>query len=179
MLSTSPPRKADSSVSTNIENDDRRELDSARPRPWDEEGRMGNASSQLPGSGEDMIAPRQWYDSPRWKAVKNKIPSPLARWTRIASNWMKGPKPPKKNRIKPLFEPVQTFHIRLLARLPPFFRICIFVCAFLVWIVPFGVLLHNHSLPSDIAGFGSPIKLACTNQLWYVVLYLDLRVETN
>ncbi|PVI01363.1 hypothetical protein DM02DRAFT_613759 [Periconia macrospinosa] len=166
MPSNSPPRKEHSSVAADLENGDRRELDSARPRPWDEEGGSGNASSQLPGRSEGMIASRPWYDTPRWKAVKSKIPSPLARWTRIASNWLQGPKPPRRNRIKPLFEPVQTFHIRLLARLPRFFRICIFVCAFFVWIIPFGVLLNDHGLPSDIAGFGAPIKLSCTNKLW-------------
>ncbi|CAI6341764.1 unnamed protein product [Periconia digitata] len=157
---TVPPHAVD------VEHGSRIELGSSRV--WSGEDNSINASPQNYGNGEG-VSPRaqqdQWYNTPRWRAFKSKIPSPLTRCTRTISNWMKGPQPSRRHRITPLWEPVQTFHIRLV-RLPRLFKVCIFVCAFMLWLVVFGVLLDTHGLPDDIAGFGAPVKLSCTNKLW-------------
>lgn len=36
----------------------------------------------------------------------------------------------------------------------------------MLWLVIFGVILSNDSLPRDIGGFGPPIRLSCTARLW-------------
>lgn len=168
MLWNSPPRKHDTPNVVDVEVGSRIELDSSRSCSG--EDTPGHASPPVPGSsGGDRR--HRWHDTPRWRAVKSRMPAPLTRCSRVAWNWLKGPKPPRPNSIKPLLEPIQTFHTRLLARLPRFIRFCIFICAFLIWIVSFGVVLKNRSLPNNIAGFGAPIKLTCTNKLWYVFIY--------
>ncbi|KAK7184805.1 hypothetical protein DPSP01_002225 [Paraphaeosphaeria sporulosa] len=109
---------------------------------------------------------RPWHDHPHWKKIKSKVPAPVAARTRKVSQWFRGPESAKPNRITPLFEPIQIFHIRLFSRLPTFARGCIFVCAFMLWLVIFGVILSKDSLPSDIGGFGPPVRLSCTARLW-------------
>jgi hypothetical protein len=39
----------------------------------------------------------------------------------------------------------------------------------MLWLVLFGVLLSKDSLPSNIGGFGTPIRLSCTARLWCVL----------
>lgn len=172
--SHSPHPKSASPNVLDVENGDRIELDS-KGSSRGESSFINttippHASSMTNSEGETARAHQHpWYESARWKDVERKLPTPLTRCTRAVWNWLNGPQPSRRHRIKPFFEPVQTFHTRLLARLPRVFRICIFVAAFMLWIVVFGVVLKNHSLPSDIAGFGAPVKLSCTNKLWYVL----------
>jgi phosphatidylserine synthase len=73
-----------------------------------------------------------------------------------------------RHRIDPIFERIQTLPVRLLARLPRWMRVCIYAIACVVWTVLFGVIITNYSLPTNFAGFGSPVGLSCVASLWYV-----------
>ncbi|KAF1953990.1 hypothetical protein CC80DRAFT_595524 [Byssothecium circinans] len=149
-----------------VENGDRIELDSSATSS--QHGISKNATPARRRSEDlDTHARGRWHDTPRWKTIERKLPTPVTHYARKVGLWFQGPQPLRSNQIKPFFEPVQTFHTRLFARLPRFVQTCIFVCAFVLWIVIFGVLLSNHGLPKDIAGFGAPVKLACSNKLWY------------
>lgn len=104
----------------------------------------------------------------RWQKVWNRIPQPVASRLHKAVDWIKGPQPARVYHIKPLFEPIQTFPARLVARLPKTARIGLLFTAFALWVVLFAVILSKFGNPNDIAGFGPPVKLSCTNRLWYV-----------
>ncbi|KAF2657337.1 hypothetical protein K491DRAFT_703513 [Lophiostoma macrostomum CBS 122681] len=107
------------------------------------------------------------YVGSKWRKVEEKLPRRMVRWTRKAIEWIKGPEPPVPYRIQPFFERIQTFPTRLLSRLPKLARVTIYLCAFMLWLVLFGVLISKRGLPSDIGGVGAPVRLACTSKLWY------------
>jgi hypothetical protein len=101
-----------------------------------------------------------------WARLEAKLPAPIARCSRAVVNWTRGPEPPRFYRIAPLFERIQTFPARWLARLPPWLLICMYIAVFVVWAVLFAVILTNYSLPSNIGGFGAPVTLSCVTNLW-------------
>jgi hypothetical protein len=122
---------------------------------------------------EDAVPRHRTFHTPRiWTKLEAKLPTPLSKSSRKVVNWIKGPAIPRTYSITPFFERVQTLPARLLARLPQWARLGIYVVAFIVWAVIFGVILTNYSLPSNIGGFGAPVALSCVTNLWYV-LYTD------
>ena len=102
-----------------------------------------------------------------WTRLETKLPAPVARWSRKAAGWLKGPEPPRIYRITPFLERIQTFPVRQLARLPQWVRACLYLVAFVLWAVLFAVILTNYSLPTNLAGFGAPVPLSCVTNLWY------------
>jgi hypothetical protein len=105
-----------------------------------------------------------------WKTISSKIPQPIPRWSRKAVDWIKGPQPPQVLRVNPFFEKIQTFPIRIMSRMPKFARIAILFLTFVLWVVIFGVILSKFALPSNIGGFGTPVRLGCVSRLWYASL---------
>ena len=120
------------------------------------------------GWGVDHAPPskRKWHETPFWDRLKSSIPAPIAHRAARVGSWLNGDGQSKPNSIVPLFAPVQTFHVRKFAQLPKLARAGILICVFMLWLVVFGVLLSKDSLPSDIGGFGTPIRLSCTARLW-------------
>lgn len=118
---------------------------------------------------EEPQQPRQRsFVSMSWRRMEEKLPGPLMRGFRKSCAWIKGPETPVLHRIVPLFEPVQTFPARLVARLPKTVRFCLFAVGFVLWVVLFGVIISSFSLPADLAGYGTPVRLGCAAQLWCV-----------
>jgi hypothetical protein len=115
----------------------------------------------------DYVQQHQTYLAAQWDRIRERIPAPVVHYTGKAVAWIKGPQPPKTYHINPLFENIQRLPIRILARLPKTGRIGILCLAFAIWIVVFGVIISDYSLPTDIARFGAPVRLACTSRLWY------------
>lgn len=109
---------------------------------------------------------KKWHESAAWKQVQDRIPAPITHHARRVVCWLKGGESPKTNVIAPVFARIQTAHTRHFARLPPLARACLFICAFMLWLVVFGVVLSKNSLPGDIGGFGAPVRLSCTARLW-------------
>ncbi|KAH8726269.1 hypothetical protein GQ44DRAFT_706037 [Phaeosphaeriaceae sp. PMI808] len=121
------------------------------------------ASSSTPA---EQRSKTETYTPQILTTLKARLPASIARWNDKAVGWIKGPEPPKKYYIVPLLERVQTFPVRLLGRLPPWARVCIYSITFVLWAVLFGVILTNYSLPSNLAGFGAPVRLSCVTNLW-------------
>jgi hypothetical protein len=101
-----------------------------------------------------------------WARVEERVPAPVSRCCRKIVKWTRGPEPPKIYHVVPVFERAQTLVVRLLARIPLWARLCIYILAFVLWAVLFGVLLSKDSLPKNIAGFGAPVRLSCVTSLW-------------
>jgi hypothetical protein len=101
-----------------------------------------------------------------WRKVERGLPAPVSRSGRKAVTWIKGPEPPIVHRINPLLEHIQTFCVRMISRLPRPLRFCIFAAALVLWVVLFGVIISDFSLPANLAGYGAPVRLGCTAQLW-------------
>ncbi|KAJ4301204.1 hypothetical protein N0V90_003295 [Kalmusia sp. IMI 367209] len=160
------PMKTYPTPVVDVENGVRIEQSSSSLAPGEPSTECVTSASRQSREVEDDHARGQWHQSPRWQRLESKIPSPIALRVRKVIQWTRGPQPPKVNRIKPFFERIQTFHIRLFARLPRFARVCVFICAFMLWLVLFGVILSKYSLPKDIGGFGAPVRLSCVNRLW-------------
>lgn len=115
---------------------------------------------------EDRQPARRSFVTKTWRKAETKVPAPVKRWSRKAIRWIKGPEPPVLHRINPFFEPIQTSPARLVARLPKLVRTCLFAVAFILWLVLFGVIISNFSLPTNLAGYGAPVRLGCAAQLW-------------
>jgi hypothetical protein len=110
---------------------------------------------------------RNTQSSPKWKEqLRRRTLGLLARWSRKAVAWAQGPRPAKEYSITPFFERWQTLPTRLLARLPKWLRICSYGLLCILWTVIFAVVISDRSLPSDIGGFGAPVRLSCVNNLW-------------
>lgn len=108
-----------------------------------------------------------------WKKAERRLPKLVTRWSRKAITWIKGPDPSILHYINPLLEPVQTFPAHLIARMPRMVRFCLFAAVFILWVILFGVIISNFSLPTNLAGYGAPVRLSCTAQLWYERLNLQ------
>lgn len=117
---------------------------------------------------EDRQPQQHSFVKETWRKAETKLPAPVTRWSRKAIGWIKGPELPVLQRINPLFENVQTYPARLVARLPKPVRFCLFAAASILWIVLFGVIISDFSLPTNLAGYGAPVRLGCAAQLWCV-----------
>ena len=113
--------------------------------------------------------------TPTWqRKMEQYTPAPVACWARKASEWAKGPKPQhKKYAIHAWGEHWQTLPARLLGQVPKWTRVCIYGIACITWIVIFALVISDGALPSDIGGFGAPVKLSCVNNLWYGLAFVN------
>jgi hypothetical protein len=140
---------------------------SSSPTP---DGSGSKAATPTPRRSLELqdVAPHHGeFHAPRmWTRLHAKLPAPLLRLNHQAGLWLKGPEPPKIQRITPLLERIQTLPVRLLARLPRWMRVCIYLTTLVVWAVLFGVIITNYSMPTNLAGFGAPVALSCVTSLW-------------
>lgn len=102
----------------------------------------------------------------QWNKAEGRLPKPVVQHTHTAWKWLKGPETRTRYHIKPLLEPVQTFAVRQLDRLPYWSRACLYGVTFIIWIVIFAVVVDRFSLPKNIGGLGAPLQLSCTTNLW-------------
>lgn len=115
----------------------------------------------------DIASPPLHEPTPQWRTTINrKTPVPVARFARKVATWVKGPQPPRRHTIAPLWERWQTFPTRMLGRLPKWLRVADYAIACVLWVVIFGVVVSSYGFPSDIGGWGAPVRLACVNNLW-------------
>lgn len=115
---------------------------------------------------EEPTPPYQARAQPFWQRAGKKLPRPIARLGSKTGDWCRGPKPPRKHRIVPFNEYLQTAPRDFIHGLRGWWRFVIFGLACCAWVVAFGLLLSLHRLPSDIDGHGPPVRLSCVDSLW-------------
>ncbi|KAF2178488.1 LCCL domain protein [Zopfia rhizophila CBS 207.26] len=162
MASTQPQSKDQEPTVIDLENGDRTARNTPSTTP---ETETSNSSTPEARNSHEFDNVRS-HESPPWARVWGTIPPPLSRKLRKVMEWMKGPDPPRIYKIISFFEPIQTAPIRLLSRLPKLARTVMFIFAFGLWIALFAIIISSFSLPGDIAGYGSPVRLSCITRLW-------------
>jgi len=130
-------------------------------------------ATTLPVESADAIATPetsgQEHDTPQEPYYANKyIPPRLQRvWNNVVV-WVKGPQPPRPWKIHPFFPKIQTAPIQLLNNYFPERRqkIGLLVFFYFCWILTFGLVLHRSAFAADIPGYGSPVRIRCTDRFW-------------
>ncbi|KAF2280841.1 uncharacterized protein EI97DRAFT_497584 [Westerdykella ornata] len=161
-MQSSESSKTEQAISTSIEVEN-----GTRPQDGSSQN-VQQGSHEMSTSierGRDQQYASQWHR--RRKRILDRLPIPVQRYSRKIVAWIKGPQPPRIHRISPFLEKVQGRPFRLLLRFPKSVRVGLVMLLFVVWVVLFGVILSKFSLPADIAGYGPPVKLACTTRPWF------------
>ncbi|EON62956.1 hypothetical protein W97_02182 [Coniosporium apollinis CBS 100218] len=135
----------------------------------------GNATGTSPTSSEDDVTLREALTSPE-SSLPRSAASPMSRWVpvpvvRVANavgNWVRGPDPPRRYKIYPLFPRIQEAPIRLLQSYFPKRRhkIALLVPFYAAWLLCFALVLHKSAFAGDIPGYGSPTRLNCLARYW-------------
>ncbi|KAI4635161.1 uncharacterized protein J4E87_000111 [Alternaria ethzedia] len=127
----------------------------------------------LPAESADAIATPETsgheHDTPQEPYYANKyIPPRLQRVWKNVVVWVKGPQPPRPWKIHPFFPKIQTAPIQLLNNYFPERRqkIGLLVFFYFCWILTFGLVLHRSAFAADIPGYGSPVRVRCTDRFW-------------
>ncbi len=98
------------------------------------------------------------------------VPLPLRKAGRATAGWIKGPKPPRELRIKPLFPQIQEAPLRFMDRYMPKqrHRICLLVASYAVWLLIWSLMLKHNSTSAYIEGYGKPSNIWCGASFWLV-----------
>ncbi|EOA84212.1 hypothetical protein ACJQWK_00963 [Exserohilum turcicum] len=96
------------------------------------------------------------------------LPPRLRRFCHNVVVWAKGPQPPRPWKIRPFFPRIQTAPIRFLNNYFPKKKqkIALLVFFYFCWILTFGLVLHRSAFAADIPGYGSPVRVRCTDRFW-------------
>lgn len=96
------------------------------------------------------------------------IPPRMQRtWNNICV-WVKGPQPPRPWKIRPFFPRIQTAPIQFVNNYFPKrkHKIALLVFFYFCWLLSFGLVLHRSAFAADIPGYGSPVRIRCTDRFW-------------
>lgn len=100
--------------------------------------------------------------------MAHRVPSPIRKASSFVVTWVKGPDPPRIWKINPYLPSIQTAPIRLLDRWAPkrMQRFALLMALYFCWLLCFVTILHKSAFSSEIAGYGSPSTLSCTDTYW-------------
>ena len=84
------------------------------------------------------------------------------------SSFLRGLDPPRKHRIRPVFEGLQTAPIRVVERLFPSLRskVIALIAFHALWAAIFLTILNWSVVGPEIPGYGMPNRLSCGARLW-------------
>ncbi|ERF76649.1 hypothetical protein EPUS_04469 [Endocarpon pusillum Z07020] len=96
------------------------------------------------------------------------VPLPLRKAGRATAEWIKGPKPSRELRIKPLYPQIQEAPLRLMDRYLPKqrHRICLLIASYAVWLLIWSLMLKHNSASAYIEGYGKPSNIWCGASFW-------------
>jgi len=136
-------------------------IDLIERRPDLEEGPM---SRRVSTTSTAVQNPSPASRLPKWC----KVPLPVRRLSNTIWRFIQGPKPPQRQRIRTFFPSIQNAPAKYLHKLFPnqIARYALGLVFFALWIMTFVLIISNVNLPSDLAGFGSPVRLSCTSSFW-------------
>ncbi|KAI9830027.1 MAG: hypothetical protein M1819_005857 [Sarea resinae] len=109
---------------------------------------------------------------PRWLEDLDSrftwIPWSVRHWGKIIKTWVKGPQPPRIQRIEPWFPRIQTAPLKLLDIYFPkrTQRIWLLIAYYIVWAITFVSVLHRSASSTYIPGYGQPAQVDCTTSYW-------------
>ncbi|KAF2179810.1 hypothetical protein K469DRAFT_730441 [Zopfia rhizophila CBS 207.26] len=100
--------------------------------------------------------------------VNKYIPPRFQRAWGATVQWVKGPQPPRPWKIRPLFPRVQTAPVQFLNNYFPKrkHRVLLLIFFYFCWLLSFGLVLHRSAFAADIPGYGSPVRIRCTDRFW-------------
>jgi hypothetical protein len=96
------------------------------------------------------------------------IPAPLQRTSKTVVKWVKGPQPPRIWKINPIFPNIQKAPLRLLQRYCPKrkHKVGLLIGFCFIWLLTFVTVLRKSAFASEVAGYGSPVRLSCAARYW-------------
>lgn len=96
------------------------------------------------------------------------IPPRLQRAWRATVVWVKGPQPPRPWKIRPFFPRVQYAPIQFLNNYFPKrkHKVTLLIFFYFCWFLSFSLVLHRSAFAADIPGYGSPVRVRCTDRFW-------------
>ncbi|KAF1935606.1 hypothetical protein EJ02DRAFT_460237 [Clathrospora elynae] len=96
------------------------------------------------------------------------IPPRLQRIWNIVVVWVKGPQPLRPWKIHPFFPEIQTAPIRFLDTYFPKKKqkVLLLIFFYACWLLTFGLVLHRSAFAADIPGYGSPVRITCSDRFW-------------
>ena len=96
------------------------------------------------------------------------MPPRLWRACRATADWVKGPQPPRPWKIRPLFPALQLAPLRFINNYFPkrAHKTALLVFFYFCWFLSFALVLHRSAFAADIPGYGSPVRVRCTDRLW-------------
>ncbi|RDW95082.1 hypothetical protein BP5796_00845 [Coleophoma crateriformis] len=117
-----------------------------------------DSSPPTPRFMQDERAARYW----KW------IPLPVRRVSKATVKWVKGPNPPRPQRIQPILPWIQEVPILLLDRYLPKqkHRIVLLIGYYFLWILTFAMVMQQSTIATEIEGWGSPANIGCGNTYW-------------
>jgi len=100
--------------------------------------------------------------------IKQETPSSIRRAGAVATDWVKGPKPPRPWKITPIFPSIQEAPIRLLDKYAPlkWQRFVLLAALYFAYILAFVLVLRKSAFASDVPGYGSPARISCGASFW-------------
>jgi hypothetical protein len=109
------------------------------------------------------------YQSPQESYYASKYLSPRLQrvWNDVVV-WVKGPQPSRPWKINPFFPRIQKAPIQFLDNYFPKkkHRILLLIFFYGCWLLTFSLVLRRSAFSADIPGYGSPVRIRCTDRFW-------------
>ncbi|KAF1363589.1 LCCL domain-containing protein, partial [Lizonia empirigonia] len=114
-------------------------------------------------SDEEEYPPQEPY-----YATKHVPPRLQLAWRQVKT-WVKGPQPPRPWKIHPLSPKIQTAPLRFIDTFFPKkkHKVALLVVFYAAWISGFALVLHKSAFSADVPGYGSPVRIGCTQRFWH------------
>lgn len=146
----------------------------APPQVYRDHGDNASVESHDPATSDAVFingseASDEEYYSPQEPYYASKyVPPRLQRAWRATVTWVKGPQPPRPWKIRPFFPKIQSAPIQFLNNYFPKrkHKVVLLLFFYFCWLLSFSLVLHRSAFAADIPGYGSPVRIRCTDRFW-------------
>ncbi|KAL8698557.1 MAG: hypothetical protein Q9224_001797 [Gallowayella concinna] len=96
------------------------------------------------------------------------VPYPLRHLARSLADWIKGPSPPRIQRITPFFPSIQSAPVNLVSKYfpKPFHKALLLTFFLFTWALTFSLVLKRSASAGNIPGYGKPTPIWCGASYW-------------
>ncbi|KAI9841140.1 MAG: hypothetical protein M1837_000984 [Sclerophora amabilis] len=118
--------------------------------------------------GEESLPRPRFMEDQSVRSRSRWVPRPIWRVTSATGRWIKGPRPPKIQKIHPFFPHIQTAPIRYLDQILPKkkHKITLLLAFYFCWLLIFVSVLHHSAFSGQIEGYGLPSQISCGASYW-------------